>query len=126
MSLRYHNDLRELSLRSLRSRDVSTASMSVNFIMHSRVFLVSFQSVHNTLWTMAVVQQQAGLLLGIIYLEQRMKTLSIFFEDEDRGGLQGEGGHGYDSGWMSAEGFILVITIGPCLNCGMKTLQVFF
>lgn len=76
MSLRYHNDLMELSLRSLRSRDVSTTSMSVNFIMHSRVFLDSFQSVHNTIWTMAVVQQQAGLLLGLIYLEQIQ-------EDED-------------------------------------------
>lgn len=30
----------------------------------------SFHSAHNTIWAMAVVQQQAGLLLGLIYLDQ--------------------------------------------------------
>lgn len=127
MSPRYHNDLTELSLRSLRSRDVSTASMSVNFIMHSRVFLDSFQSVHNTIWTMAVVQQQAGLLLGLIYLEQIQ-------EDEDlinllrrrRQRRAARRRRTWVRQWLDvAEGFILVNTIGSCLNCGMRTLQVF-
>lgn len=56
---------------------------------------------------MVVVQQQEGLLFGLIILNRskRRKIYSISFEDELRGGLQGEGGPGYDSGWTSAEGF---------------------